>query len=118
MKETPFFGLPGNPVSTFLTFLLFVKPFLTVLQGQHYKTEKTVSYRANFSNKANPKRQEYIRVSINHNEQSIDKFPNQSSGVLSSVVQSDAFAVIPVDTSIGVGDIVDVIPFHHFLSRD
>jgi len=118
IKHTPFFGLPGNPVSTFLTFLLFVKPFLTVLQGQHYKPAEMMSYRANFSNKANPKRQEYIRVSINYNEGSVDKFSNQSSGVLSSVVQSDAFAVIPVNTTIAIGDEINIIPFNHFLNRD
>jgi molybdopterin molybdotransferase len=116
IKHTPFFGLPGNPVSTFLTFLLFVKPFLSALQGQHYQPVKMLSYRANFSNRANPKRQEYIRVSINHDEGKVDMFTNQSSGVLSSVTQSDAFAIIPINTAVESNDKIDVIPFSHFFS--
>lgn len=117
IQGTPFFGLPGNPVSTFLTFLLFVKPFLSIQQGEAYQTPLTLRYKANFSLKANPKRQEYIRVSINQANGTIEKFSNQSSGVLSSIVQSDAFAIIPTNTIVSEGDILDVIPFTHFLKR-
>jgi len=100
-----------------LTFLLFVKPFLSIQQGESYQTPLTLKYKANFSLKANPKRQEYIRVSINQANSTIEKFSNQSSGVLSSIVQSDAFAIVPTNTTVTEGHILDVIPFTHFLKR-
>ncbi len=112
VKSTPFFGLPGNPVSAFLTFLLFVKPFLSLQQGQNYQTPKHFTLKANFSTKANPNRQEYLRVTINGD--GVDDFNNQSSGVLSSLVYADAFAIIPVNTAIKIGDMIKVIPFAHF----
>lgn len=117
IQNTPFFGLPGNPVSTFLTFLLFVKPFLSVKQGETYRPPFSLRYKANFSLKANPKRQEYVRVCINQVGDTVEKFSNQSSGVLSSIVQSDAFAIIPINTAVNEGDMLDVIPFNHFLKR-
>lgn len=116
IQSTPFFGLPGNPVSAFLTFLLFVRPFLALKQGQEYTPPASLRYQANFTNKANPKRQEYIRVAIDHSKHCVNAFSNQSSGVLSSIVQSDAFAIIPINTAIKPGDQVDVIPFSHFLN--
>ncbi|MGH1487633.1 MAG: molybdopterin molybdotransferase MoeA [Cellvibrionaceae bacterium] len=111
VQETPFFGLPGNPVSTFLTFLLFVKPFLSIQQGQQYRPIDTLELVANFSHKANPKRQEYIRVTIQGNH--VTPFSNQSSGVLSSVVNADGLAVIPPMVTVEPGDKLTIIPFSH-----
>jgi len=112
IDNTPFFGLPGNPVSTFVTFLLFVKPFLSLQQGQTNHVPKAVYVTANFSNKANPKRQEYIRVKFN--DGGLELFPNQSSGVLSSVVQADGLGVIPVGHAIKPGDKIEYISFDEF----
>jgi molybdopterin molybdotransferase len=110
--NTPFFGLPGNPVSTFVTFLLFVKPFLCLQQGQNNNTPTTTLLTANFSMKANAKRQEYVRV--RRNADKLDIFPNQSSGVLSSVVQADGLAVIPIGQAISLGDTIGYISFDEF----
>jgi molybdopterin molybdotransferase len=110
--NTPFFGLPGNPVSTFVTFLLFVKPFLSQYQGQIYNSPTTILLTANFSNIANPKRQEYVRVKLNGNK--LELFPNQSSGVLSSVVQADGLGVIPIGHTINIGDTIEFISFNEF----
>ncbi len=112
IDNTPFFGLPGNPVSTFVTFLLFVKPFLSLQQGQKHITPRAMYVTANFSNKANPKRQEYIRVRFNNG--GLELFPNQSSGVLSSVVQADGLGVIPIGQTISPGDKIEYIPFDEF----
>lgn len=112
INNTPFFGLPGNPVSTFVTFLLFVKPFLSLQQGQTNTSPTALLLTADFSAKANPKRQEYVRV--RRNQGRLDIFPNQSSGVLSSVVQADGLAVIPIGQSINPGDTIEYISFDEF----
>jgi molybdopterin molybdotransferase len=112
IDNTPFFGLPGNPVSTFVTFLLFVKPFLSLQQGQVNNSPSTTLLTANFSVKANPKRQEYARV--RRGKGGLELFANQSSGVLSSVVQADGLAVIPVGQAINVGDTIEYISFDEF----
>lgn len=112
IDNTPFFGLPGNPVSTFVTFLLFVKPFLSLQQGQTHHMPRTMYVTANFSNKANPKRQEYVRVKFNNGN--LELFPNQSSGVLSSVVQADGLGVIPIGQAISPGDKIEYISFDEF----
>ena len=108
IKSTPFFGLPGNPVSSFLTFILFVRPFLLETQRQSGNTQKTEIVTANFDHKINPKRQEYIRVNVDN--QRADIYPNQSSGVLSSVVHSNALAIIPPGVQVTQGDSIHVLP--------
>jgi molybdopterin molybdotransferase len=112
IDNVPFFGLPGNPVSTFVTFLLFVKPFLCVQQGRTNTPPTATLLTANFSTKANAKRQEYVRVRRNVNK--LDIFSNQSSGVLSSVVQADGLAVIPIGQAINLGDTIEYICFDEF----
>jgi molybdopterin molybdotransferase len=112
IDNTPFFGLPGNPVSTFVTFLLFVKPFLSLQQGQVNNSPSATLLTANFSVKANPKRQEYARV--RREKGGLELFANQSSGVLSSVVQADGLAVIPVGQAINIGDTIEYISFDEF----
>ena len=111
IQNTPFFGLPGNPVSTLLTFLLFVKPFLLQQQGQSYHPPRTYTYRANFSHPKNASRQEYLRVTIDNDTNTVSPYHNQSSGVLSSVVNANAFAIVPQGVSISLGDSVEVLPF-------
>jgi len=105
---TPILGLPGNPVSAFVTFALFAIPLMKKLQGQ--RNEQPLSFRlpANFSIARKQTRPEYIRVKIH--QQRVDKFSNQSSGVLSSLVWGDALALIPADTAIQQGDPVTVFP--------
>lgn len=109
VHNTPFFGLPGNPVSSFVTFLLFVRPFLLMAQGQKRPQPKSQTILAEFSKKMNSKRQEYVRVAIEHGR--AHAYRNQSSGVLSSVVAANALAVIPPGTAVAPGDSVEVIPF-------
>ncbi|MBX2807649.1 MAG: molybdopterin molybdotransferase MoeA [Cellvibrionaceae bacterium] len=106
---TPLFGLPGNPVSAFITFLLFVRPFLVSCQGSHYQPANSRKLIANFSATANPRRWEYRRIKIDG--QDANSYDNQSSGVLSSIVWADGLAVIPSNTAIKPGDKIDVISF-------
>jgi len=58
VNQVPFFGLPGNPASVFITFLLFVRPFILRLQNKAYQNPTGTQIAANFSWKENPQRQE------------------------------------------------------------
>jgi len=114
IQGTPFFGLPGNPVSVFVTFAIMVRPYLQHCQGQVSQDLRTLPLKAKFSTRANPKRQEYLRVKID-NEGAIDTYRTQSSGALSSTAWANALAVIPAGQSVEVGDTVAVIPFNELL---
>ncbi len=110
IKGTPFFGLPGNPVSVFITFAILVRPYLQARQGQTVGKLRTLPLQSNFSSTANPKRQEYIRVKIDDDGR-VDSYRTQSSGALSSTAWADALAIIPAGTAVNVGDTLAVIPF-------
>lgn len=108
-KTTPFIGLPGNPASVFVTFLLFARTLLRA--QQHQKTIfHTTYHRANFAWQANTQRQEYLRAKLDK-EGSISIHPKQNSGVLSSTTWANGLAVIPPQQDIAVGDSVAFIDF-------
>ncbi|MEH6568634.1 MAG: gephyrin-like molybdotransferase Glp [Halioglobus sp.] len=110
--STPFFGLPGNPSSVFVTFCIVTKPYLRKLQGVVEKEVPRMTARAGFGRDKPQKRQEYLRVEICDSENGLTAtaFNNQSSGVLSSISRSNALAVIPVGATIEYGDEVEIIP--------
>lgn len=108
--DVPFFGLPGNPVSTFVTFMIFVRPFLLRLQGLDYREPRPQRRPINFAVTRSSFRQEYLRVRINAAGE-LDAYDNQSSGVLSSTAWADAFAVVPPDTTCERGEQLDTLPF-------
>lgn len=106
---TPFIGLPGNPVSSFVTFLIFVRPFLLRMMGVSQVEPPAVIMRADFSmGKAEP-RNEFLRARIN-SENGLDLFDNQGSGVLSSVTWSDGLIDNPPGRQIKKGDMVRFLP--------
>jgi molybdopterin molybdotransferase len=109
-----FLGLPGNPVSSFVTFLLFVRPFLLRLQGVADVTPKTFAMRADFSWPKGDKRNEFLRAKINANG-GLDLFANQSSAVLTSTVWGDGLIDNPPGKTIAAGDVVRFIPFVELL---
>lgn len=109
-----FLGLPGNPVSSFVTFLLFVRPFLLRLQGVTDVTPKSYSMRADFSWPKADKRNEFLRVKLN-SDGGLDLYPNQGSAVLSSVVWGDGLVDNPVGATINQGDLVKFIPFSELI---
>ncbi len=108
--DTHFMGLPGNPVSSFVTFLLLVRPFLLRLQGLRQVAPKTIALRADFTWARPDKRQEYLRVRRNASG-GVGLFANQSSGVLTSAVWGDGLVLNPPSTPIAMGDVVQYIPF-------
>jgi molybdopterin molybdotransferase len=109
-----FMGLPGNPVSSFVTFLLFVKPFISALQGKERRQEPAYQLQANFDWVKPDKRNEFLRVRVN-TDGTLDLYPNQSSGVLTSAAWGDGLADIPAGQVIKKGDSVRYIPFSQLL---
>ena len=108
-----FVGLPGNPVSSFVTFLMFVRPFILRMQGVADVTPLSFSMRADFDWLRPDRRQEYLRARINGNG-GLDLFSNQGSGVLTSTVWGDGLIELPPGQSVHVGDQVRFIPFSSF----
>jgi molybdopterin molybdotransferase len=108
VASTHFIGLPGNPVSSFVTFLLLVRPFVLKLQGATRLAPETVLLPAHFSLPRADKRREFLRVRRNALG-GLDLFANQSSGVLTSAVWSDGLADNPPGQTIARGDAVRFI---------
>ena len=113
--EAHFIGLPGNPVSSFVTFLLLVRPFLLQLQGVQQTAIKTVAARADFTWPRADKRREFLRVRRNANG-GLDLFPNQSSGVLTSAVWGDGLVDNPSGRTIAPGDVVQYVALRELLA--
>ncbi len=103
-------GLPGNPVSSFLTFLLMVRPVLLRLQGASRITPARTAMRADFDWPKPDRRREFLRVRRNERG-GLDRFPNQSSGVLTSAVWADGVVDNPSNQVIRIGDTVDFVSF-------
>jgi molybdopterin molybdotransferase len=112
--EAWFIGLPGNPVSSFVTFLLFVRPFILKLQGREANQTQSYLMRADFDWLKADRRNEFLRVKLNNNG-GLDLFPNQSSGVLTSASWGDGLVDCPPNQPIKVGDLVKYIPFDALL---
>ncbi|QWE93264.1 molybdopterin molybdotransferase MoeA [Cupriavidus sp. EM10] len=114
-EPTFFLGLPGNPVSSFVTFLLFVRPFLLRLQGVADVTPRRIAMRADFDLPKGDRRNEFLRARLN-DAGGLDLFPNQSSGVLTSTVWADGLIDNPPNQAIARGDTVQFIPFASLLA--
>ena len=110
-----FVGLPGNPVSSFMTFLLLVKPLILALQGAEQRAPVRMSLPAHFDWPRADKRREFLRVRRNA-EGGLDLFPNQSSGVLTSVVWGDGVVDNPAGQTIARGELVSFWPFSEWWS--
>ncbi|WP_414691680.1 gephyrin-like molybdotransferase Glp [Noviherbaspirillum sp.] len=110
-----FLGLPGNPVSSFVTFLLLVRPFILRLQGVEQVAPRTFMMRADFSWPKPDRRNEFLRARMNA-DGGLDLFPNQSSGVLTSTVWGDGLIDNPPGQAIAQGDMVRFIPFDALLT--
>jgi molybdopterin molybdotransferase len=113
VKDAFFLGLPGNPVSSFVTFLLFVRPFILRLQGVSDPAAlapKAYQLRADFNWPKADRRNEFLRARLNQ-QGGLELFSNQSSGVLTSTVWGDGLIDNPPGQAIQAGDVVRFIPF-------
>jgi len=104
-----FIGLPGNPVSSFVTFLMAVAPLLRALQGMDAALPQPLPLRADFDWPRPDKRREFLRVRRNA-QGGLDLFANQSSGVLTSAVWADGLVDNAPGQPIARGDTVRYLP--------
>jgi molybdopterin molybdotransferase len=111
-----FLGLPGNPVSSFVTFLLAGRTLLRALQGMDTALPRALPLAAAFElKKADPKRREFLRARLDA-EGALELFPNQSSGVLTSAVWADGLVDLPAGTLVQRGDVLRFIPLSQLLA--
>jgi len=110
-----FIGLPGNPVSSFITFLLAVRPVLLRLQGAAAGMPPGLPVRADFAWPKPDRRREFLRVRRNA-QGGLDLFANQGSGVLSSAVWGDGIVDNPPGQVVAAGDTVRYVPFSEWLA--
>jgi molybdopterin molybdotransferase len=115
VMDAHFIGLPGNPVSSFVTFLMLVRPFLLKLQGVTDFAPESIAVRADFTWARGDKRREFLRARRNA-KGGMDVFSNQSAGVLTSAVWGDGLVDNPPGQSIAPGDLVRFIPFSELLA--
>ncbi len=104
-----FIGLPGNPVSSFVTFLLLVRPFLLRLQGVRQTAPQAFPLRADFDWPRPDKRREFLRARINETG-GLVLYPSQGSAVLTSTVWADGLVDVPAGQPIVRGQIVRFLP--------
>lgn len=110
-----FVGLPGNPVASFITFAILVRPFLLRLQGVGDVAPRCIAARADFDWPKADKRREFLRVRYNA-AGALDLFTNQGSGVLTSTVWGDGVVDNPPGQTIARGDTVRFHSFAEMLS--
>ena len=113
------FGLPGNPVSVFITFLLFVRPYLLKMQGCSEYLPRPLPVRAGFDWPRPGIRREFARARIGvDGQQQIEAtlFPRQGSDVSSSVAWADGVVIIPENETVKKGDVVEYLAFAELMS--
>jgi len=108
--EANFIGLPGNPVSSFVTFLVFVRPFLLKTQGITDVQPHAIPVRADFDWPEPDLRREFLRVKWN-TRGGLDLYPTQDSAVLMSTAWADGLVDNPADHPIRAGDMVKFMPY-------
>jgi len=108
--EALFVGLPGNPVSSFITFLVAVRPLLSAMQGAaDVGLPRAVAVRADFDWPRPDKRREFLRARLNERG-GLELFANQSSGVLTSLAWADGLVDLPPARAVAAGDTVNFLP--------
>jgi molybdopterin molybdotransferase len=117
VEETPIIGLPGNPVSAFVTCLLFVRPFLLKMQGLKEVLPSSYPVTAHFDWTRPGIRREFLRARVHNEEEEAvaEIHPRQGSGVLSSTCWANGLVVIPEETTVKKGDRVQFIPFRELM---
>lgn len=109
-----FVGLPGNPVSAFVTFVIIVRPLILKLQGAARLEPVVEQRRADFEHARPDSRREFLRVRVNDSG-GMALFPNQSSAVLTSTAWADGLVDNPPGCTIQLGDTVRFLPFSGLL---
>jgi molybdopterin molybdotransferase len=105
-----FIGLPGNPVSSFVTFLIFVRPFLLKAQGMTDIGPRAIAARADFDWTEPDTRREFLRAAWNA-QGGLQLYPTQDSAVLTSTAWADGLIDNPAGHAIRKGDNVRFLPY-------
>ena len=115
VNDTDFIGLPGNPVSAFVTFCLFVRPFLLKRMGAANVLYRAFAVQADFAWRKPGTRREFLRARLQPDGR-LTLFPNQSSGVLTSCAWADGLVDLGVGQTVQPGDWVRFIPLSELLA--
>jgi len=110
IQKSFFIGLPGNPVSSFVTFLIFVRPFLLRTQGVSAVEPRSIAARADFDWLEPDARREFLRVKWNA-QGGLDLYPTQDSAVLTSTAWADGLVDNPAGQAIRKGERVRFLPY-------
>jgi len=115
----PFFGLPGNPVAVFVTWLVLVRPALLRMQGAEMAAVQMLKVSAGFVVEEAGSRQEYLRVRLQQLEPDglpvAVPFSDQGSSLLSSLSWADGLVIIPRHETVRQGSLLNYIPFRGVL---
>ena len=114
VKQTPFFGLPGNPASVLVTFMVMARPFLLALQGCTNTNGHSLSAHLVNPPKKPSIRQEYLRVRLVPSAQAgltLEAMTNQNSGVLTTAMKGDGLAVVKANTCGDEAQDVEFLPY-------
>lgn len=112
--DTLLLSLPGNPVSLFVTFVLFGAPLLRRLQGRENLLPAPLPVAAGFEQSQTRPRADYLRVRIEDGR--LQPHPDQGSGILSSLAAADGLACVPPHTPVAPGDLLDYYPMASLLA--
>lgn len=115
VEDADFVGLPGNPVSAFVTFCLFVRPFLLRRMGVTNVLYRAYPMRAGFDWPRAGTRREFLRARVEA-DGTLALYPNQSSGVLNSCVWADGLVDVEIGATVARGDLVRFLPFTELLA--
>ncbi len=117
LGQTPLLGLPGNPVSTFVTFNLLCRPLLYRLLGAEGSPLLRIPVRSDFTYRKSAMLREFVRVSLVRGETGLGAilFRSQLSNLISSLLESDGLLDLPAGTDlVQPGDIHEFIPWTAF----
>ena len=110
VQNSSFIGLPGNPVSSFVTFLIFVRPFLLRTQGMSSVEPRAIAARADFDWPEPDARREFLRVKWNA-QGGLELYPTQDSAVLTSTAWADGLVDNPAGHAVRKGETVRFLPY-------
>lgn len=117
--EADFIGLPGNPVSAYLTFCLLARPFLLARMGVPQQAFESLRLPAAFERARPDARREFLRARLQHDADGqlrVILHPQQGSAVMSGLCWADGLVDVPADTTVAGGDLVRYLPLSQFLS--
>ncbi len=116
---TPFIGLPGNPVASYVTFAHVARPAVFALAGAEWSKPVGAQVRAAFAYRKKPGRREYVRASLQRAEDGAweaVKFPREGAGLLSSLIDTDGLVELSEDiTTVEPGRLVEFMTYASLL---